>query len=64
MISSENTFVLLIFLAECVCFLTYIEKLISNLGIIWAQSKEKQTYFDVVGLGLSLDILYIYNKVK
>jgi hypothetical protein len=34
MISSDFTFILHVFLAECVCFLTYLDELTSHLAII------------------------------
>ena len=61
MISSDFTFILHVFLAECVCFLTYLDEQASHLAIILFLSKEKQTNSGGVSLGLSLDVL-IYIK--
>ena len=62
MISPDITFVLLIFLAECVRFLTYLGEVTYHLFKIRSRLKEKIMDSCVVGLGLSLDVL-IYNKV-
>ena len=67
MISSDFSFILHVFLAECVCFLTVIGKLTFLLTTILFQLKEKQVDFSVVSLGLSLDVLiYIirYSKLE
>ena len=67
MISPDITFVLLIFLAECVCYLTYLGEVIYHLSKIRSRLKEKYMDSCVVGLGLSLDVLiYIirYSKPK
>ena len=58
-ISPDITCVLLIFLAECVCYLTYLGEVIYHLSKIRSQLKEKHMDSYVVGLGLSLDVLYI-----
>ena len=58
-IFSDFTFILHVFLAECVCFLTYIDELTPHLAKIWFQLKEKRTDFCIVSLGLSLDVLNI-----
>jgi len=62
MISPDFTFILHVFLAECICFLTYLDEQASHLAIILFLSKEKQMDSCDVSLGLSLDVL-IYNKV-
>ena len=49
--------ILHVFLAECVCFLTYLDEQASHLAIILFLSKEKQTNSGGVSLGLSLDFL-------
>ena len=67
MISPDITFVLLIFLAECVRFLTYLGEVTYHLFKIRSRLKEKYMDSYVVGLGLSLDVLiYIirYSKPK
>ena len=65
MISLDITFILHVFLAECVCFLTYLDEQASHLAIILFLSKEKQTNSGGVSLGLSLDILiYILRYGK
>ena len=62
MFSFDFTFILHVFLAECVCILTILGKVTYLLAKILFQLKEKQVDFSVVSLGLSLDVL-IYNKV-
>ena len=57
MISSDFTFILHVFLAECVCFLTNLVQMTSHLATIGIQLKEKWMVFNVVSLGLSLDVL-------
>ena len=65
MISPDITFILHVFLAECVCFLTYLDEQASHLAIILFLLKEKQTNSGVVSLGLSLDVLiYILRYGK
>ena len=66
MISSDFTLILRVFLAECVCFLTYIDIGISSCHNLF-QLKEKRMDSCGVSLGLSLDVLiYIirYSKPK
>jgi len=66
MISTDITFILHVFLAECVRFLTYLDEQASHLAIILFLSKEKQTNSGGVSLGLSLDVLIYkrYAKLK
>ena len=63
MISPDITFVLLIFLAECVRFLTYLGEVTYHLFKIRSRLKEKFMDSCVVGLGLSLDVLIYIIKV-
>ena len=67
MISPGITFILHVFLAECVRFLTYLGEVTYHLFKIRFQLKEKYVDSCVVSLGLSLDVLiYIirYSKPK
>ena len=51
------------FLAECVCYLTYLGEVIYHLSKIRSRLKEKYMDSYVVGLGLSLDVLIYIIKV-
>ena len=56
-ISHDFTFILHVFLAEYVCYLTILGKVTYLLAKISFQLKEKQVDFSAVSLGLSLDVL-------
>ena len=62
MISPDIKFILHVFLAECVCFLTYLDEQVSHLAIFLFLSEEKQTNSGGVSLGLSLDFLIYIIK--
>jgi len=57
MFSFEITFILHVFLAECVCFLTILGRVTFLLATVLFQSKEKWMDFSIASLGLSLDVL-------
>lgn len=64
MISSDFTFILHVFLAECVCFFNIFRRIdISSYHYLF-QLKEKRTDSCGVSLGLSLDVLIHIIKVK